>query len=211
MSTFNDWSLVKLHKRFNLIRHQHLAILEEWLNEDAPISDFERQTLQELSNDLDLSAEYWNEQELVIHFIAPVLSLAKFRKYNVYNLFAERNISATIDKETITGNPDSIIAKGWEEPEKPFFCLHEYKRESAPYADPLPQCLAAMLVCRELNENPNTVLYGCTVVGRYWRFLILQNNDYAVSSPYIATSDNIFSIFKILKTLKNRIHTSLNI
>ncbi len=211
MSTFSEWTLSTLEKRFNLTLRTNLPDLESWLATPIEISDLEHQILTLLKKQFKLKADVWNEQELAMNAIGPLLTLVDFGSHNIYNFFAERNLTATVDNETLIGNPDGIVASGWREPEAPFFCLHEYKRESAPNADPFGQCLAAMLAARQLNQNTNLTIYGCAVVGRYWRFLVLQNNQYAISEPYIITRDDIFSIFKILKTLKIIVQTYLNI
>lgn len=210
MSTFSEWTLATLEKRFNLVLQPNLPDLENWLATEIEISDFEHQTLTFLKKQFKLKIDIWNEQELAMNSIGTILALVDFGLHNVYNFFAERSLTATIDNETLTGNPDGIVASGWREPEAPFFCLHEYKRESAPNADPFGQCLAAMLAARQINQTPDLPIYGCAVIGRYWRFVVLQNNEYAISEPYIATRDDLFFIFKKLKTLKTKIQDYLN-
>ncbi|MCP4348875.1 MAG: hypothetical protein GY795_25630, partial [Desulfobacterales bacterium] len=49
----------------------------------------------------------------------------------------------------------------------------------------------------------NHPIYGAYVIGREWCFIILQEKNYAISEPYIATKDDIFDIFRILRVLKD--------
>ena len=99
------------------------------------------------------------------------------------------------------GNPDSVIASGRRSPKKPYFCFHEFKRQHETKGDPAGQCLAAMLVAQELNEHKHPI-YGCYVQGLDWFFMILEGKEYCISNGYMATRDDIFDIFRILKALK---------
>jgi hypothetical protein len=145
----------------------------------------------------------WNEAELAQYFIGPVLTLVDYTT-DYFNLFAERLFQGVVEEVEMTGKPDGIISTGWREPEKPFFCFQEYKKETDPEGDPAGQTLAAMLVAQELNEHQHPV-YGCHVKGRDWFFMVLQEKEYAISEPYIATRDDLFDIFRILRVLKQMI------
>lgn len=199
-STFRDWTLTKLDKRFSLTQVRHQVTLDAWLNAKADISDFEEQILFILKERAIFYIDSWNEQEYALNFIGQIFSLVDFTN-DRFNAFAERFLSGTIDGETISGNPDGMIASGWREPEIPYFCLQEYKRERDPDGDPAGQCLAAMLVAQTLNENQMPV-YGCYILGRNWFFMILEDKRYAISNSYTVTQDQIFDIFRILKSLK---------
>jgi hypothetical protein len=201
MSNFRDWTSSKLEKRFGLKRHLNSAMLTQWLNEPCALSDFELASLAHLQQLLKKNADAWNEQELSLHFIGPIFSLVDFTEFGKFNLFAARALSAIVDNEELSGIPDGIIASGWLEPEMPYFCLHEYKKEVDPSGDPLSQCLAAMLVAKELNNNEKPI-YGCVVIGRNWRFIILDGVNYAISDVFVATQEQIKDILRILKALR---------
>ena len=171
MSKLSDWNLIKLDKRFGLEEVATLQSLEGLTKSDQMLTPTEESFLLMLQESLIVNIDNWNEQELSMHFIGLVFSLLKFTNRK-YNLFAERALSGIVDGEEISGLPDGIIAKGFREPEIPYFCLHEYKRESdstmdIANGDPAGQCLAGMLVAQGLNL-PNTPLYGCYVKGRMW-------------------------------------------
>jgi hypothetical protein len=204
MSNFRDWTSTKLEKRFGLKRQLDSQILTNWLNSTCDLSDFELASLSHLQQLLKKNADAWNEQELSLHFIGPIFSLVDFTEFGKFNLFAARNLSAVVDNEEMTGMPDGLIASGWLEPEIPYFCLHEYKKEIDPSGDPVSQCLAAMLVALTLNANEKHI-YGCVVIGRNWRFLLLEGSKYAISDVYVSTQDDIKDILRILKTLKKYI------
>ncbi len=203
MSKFKEWTLAKLDKRFGLEQVMENTKLETWLKTSGDISDFERNFLLSLQQTLLFNIDNWNEQEYALHFIGPIFTLVNF-SHRKFNIFAERYLAGTVDGDEISGNPDGMVASGWREPEIPYFCLQEYKREKNPDGDPAGQCLAAMLVAQELNQNTCPV-YGCYILGRNWFFMILERKHYAISNSYSATHDQMFDIFMILKTLKTMI------
>ncbi|MEZ4737127.1 MAG: hypothetical protein R3E79_59365 [Caldilineaceae bacterium] len=204
--TFRQCTLTLLDKLFDLRQVFVSPLLDQWLQGEPPLSDYEQQTLQELRSLLNLNAPGWNEQELALHFIGPLLSLVRFTEPYRFNLFATRKISATLtgtdgDIE-LSGEPDGIIATGFREPEIPMFAFTEYKRQLDPEGDPAGQTLAAMLVAQRLNPKPHPI-YGCYVIGRDWFFMVLQEKHYIISTGHNALQiSELEDILRILKTLK---------
>jgi hypothetical protein len=197
---FGDCTLANLEDTFGLKQGRTLPVLEQWLADKAEVSDLEKQILAIFQEGLIANVHDWNEQELSLHFIGPLFSLVKFTTQQ-FNLFAERYFSAIVEGIEVRGEPDGMIASGFREPKKPYFCFQEYKKFKDPNGDPAGQCLAAMLVAQELNETKYPV-YGCFVMGHDWYFMVLQGREYAISQAYVATRDDIFDIFRILKGLK---------
>ena len=203
--TFRQCTQSNLNDRFGLRKTFSSAVLDSWLQAAIEISDEEKIVLRNFQALLHLNSDAWNEQELSLHFIGPVLGLARFTEIHRFNLFAERPISAIIpgingDIE-LSGEPDGLIATGYWEPKIPMFAFSEYKRKLDPDGDPVGQTLAAMLVGQALNNQPQPI-YGCYVVGHDWYFLVLEENQYTVSRDYSANTDELFEIFRILKGLK---------
>ncbi len=210
MSKFSDWTKTKLDKRFGIEELRTLPALDNWLNSAADITDIERIVLNEYQELLRDNADSWNEQELALNFIGPIFGLVKYGHSRKFNFFAERSFSGTVDGEEMTGNPDGTIAKGFREPETPYFCFHEYKKDIDYSGDPAGQCLAPMLVAQTMNDE-NKPIFGCYIVSRTWRFIVLQNKKYAISDSYIATQADIYDIFRILKALKNYVTKDLGL
>ena len=202
-------------KQFGLRQLQKMNALEDWQNRTKAIVPVEKETsflsiLQEL---LVLNAS-WNEQELSLHFIGPMFSLINFTEPYRFNLFAERFISAKVEnleKELIllSGKPDEFIASGYREPETPFFCFSEFKKETEIKGDPAGQVLAAMLVGQTLNDK-NLPIYGCYIIGRDWYFMTLLGKEYAISQDFSTTTEDIFEVFRFLKALKEIIRERIN-
>lgn len=201
--SFNDCSLSYLAKTFRLKRLLKSPDLDAWLNQPIELTQREKENLQEFQDLLQFNILSWNEQELALHFIGPVFSLVRFSTEQ-FNLFAERYIEAIVDDVKLSGKPDGLIATGYFEPEKPFFCFQEYKKEVDNSGDPIGQVVAAMIVGQQLNQE-NLLMYGCYVIGRNWHFVTLNERNYSISQAFEATTDDLFHIFRILKVLKQRI------
>ena len=202
---FRQCTSTLLDKTFGLRKVFSSQILDRWLQAEFALSEKEQGILENYQTLLILNSDAWNEQELALHFIGPILGLAHFTEPYRFNLFAERRISAVVSGNTtdveLSGEPDGLIATGYREPEIPMFAFTEYKRELDPNGDPVGQTLAAMLVGQALNENQDP-LYGAYVVGSDWRFMVLDGHHYAVSRDYSALTDELFDILRILKSLK---------
>lgn len=200
---FRDCTLRFLEKTFRLEEVKTLPSLDQWLSLPAELSAFERQQLIYLREILDFNVHDWNEHELDSRFIGPIFTIVNFSSKK-FNHFAQRDLEGIVEEYRLFGKPDGIIASGRREPEKPFFAFQEYKRLLDPDGDPAAQALAAMLVGQYLGEQPRP-LYGCYVVGYDWRFMTLEDKQYAISHDYSALTDDIFTIFRILKALKGMI------
>ncbi len=207
MLSFRDCTLHSLEKTFGVEQVDTLPALGAWLNGPAEISDAERQTIAFFQKHLTMSGYDWNETELAYNFIGPMMGLADFVTKQ-FNFFAERLFGGCVDDIEMSGKPDGMIASGFREPERPFFCFQEYKKQKDPEGDPAGQALAAMLVAQELNEYRHPI-YGAYIIGADWYFMALQGKQYAVSTAYVAARDDVFDIFRILKVLKQLIDECL--
>ncbi len=203
MRSFKEWTLAELDKTFKLEVLDSSPVLEHWITAQADISDLERQVLRSFQKILHSHVYDWNETELAYNFIGPVMAFANFNTKQ-FNFFAERAFSGKVDEIEMGGRPDGMIASGFREPEQPYFCFQEYKKEKDPEGDPAAQALAAMLVAHELNQHRFPV-YGSYVKGEVWHFMTLQERAYCISDGYIATRDDLFDIFRMLKVLKQLI------
>lgn len=200
--TFRTCTLNFLEKTFNLEEMTTLPSLENWLKTSSTIeiTDFKKQELESLKALLHFNVNSWNETELSMHFIGPMFTFVEFSSKK-YNLFAQREVSATVGDYLLKGKPDGIIASGRRVPEVPYFAFSEYKKNLEPEGEPAGQALAAMLVGQTLNEQQAPV-YGAYVIGNDWYFMTLEGQQYAISQDFSGITDDIFDIFRILKRLK---------
>ncbi|MEN0003021.1 MAG: hypothetical protein AAF798_02715 [Bacteroidota bacterium] len=207
---FKERSTQQIKQLFQLTTLTEMPELTEWLN--AP-SNIPPETVRFL-DDLSLFAKdriwFWNEDELKLHFIFPFMHHLNLRSPH-FSVFAERPIRATFDNSIqLRGTFDLLIASGEYEPELPYFCFHEYKKEKGTADDPIAQLLCAMLVGWHMNEAEFPI-YGVYVVGRNWFFVVLKDNTYAISNVYSITRiDDLKTIFSILKYLEILIPRNLN-
>ncbi len=206
-STFRDWTLDKIDEAFNTKQIWEMDTLNELLAFQYEINDMESWFLKELQFVYQLGGDDWNEVELENKFISPLIVLAKLNDER-FSYFLERELQVFIDNYDLSGKVDGMIATGYRNPKKPFFCLKEYKRQTDPNGDPRGQALIAMLAAQALNEN-NSPVYGCYVIGRSWNFMALVGKEYAISNVYTCTTDELLDIFRILKGLRNIIEKKL--
>jgi hypothetical protein len=103
-----------------------------------------------------------------------------------------------------SGRVDWLLAKGRLEPRAPCVFLHEYKREVMATGEPIGQLLIAMVGARQQNTEISP-LYGCYVLGRNWFFVVLDDQQYAVSKAFDATQDDVFGIYSALYEVQQRV------
>lgn len=208
--TFEKWKIDELHQTFKLKKHyDNFPLLQEWLNVDVSILNTEdRKTLEKLRSELAKNAAFWNEDELKFFFIGQLISVIDYTSEH-FKVFTQRPLSAEVNGTLMKGVVDFVIATGIGEPQNPFFFIHEYKQERKGANDPLAQVLSEMLVAQQLN-NDNFPLYSCYVLGRFWFFIVLDHENYAVSNAYNASDEDIIKIAAILRKSKENIEKHLN-
>ncbi len=201
MKSFKNWTRQEIADEFGLDVKNNCKSLDYWLEVgDIILSEAEKKELDRLQKKLKENVDVWNEQELIIKFIALLIDMVDYDSKH-YKSFANRKLKGEIDGEQIWGKVDLMIASGKFEPKEPYFCLHEYKKEKGSDNDPLGQLIIAMMTANELNEDSN-LMYGAYIMGRNWFFLTLEGRKYCISNEYVATRDDIYDIYKIMKKLK---------
>lgn len=201
MKTFRNWTRQELADEFGLKRQRNCSVLENWLNIEVQVSDFDKQFLEKLRLNLEDSVDIWNEQELIIKFIAPLITSINYDT-DKFKSFANRPLKGIVNDREINGEVDFMIASGEFEPKAPYFCLHEYKKEKNIDNDPLGQLLVAMIAAQSINNNKFPI-YGAYVMGRNWFFLTLVDMTYCISNEYVATRDDVVDIYRIMKGIKD--------
>ena len=217
MRSFEKWTWEEVELTFGVKRVDSMPLLNDWLKaNEPPTTDFEKTTLNRNLERLKIMADNWNEDEIKFFFVSNIVSLVDFFKRGVYSSFTQRTLSVKLidvnkNEVALRGRVEFLVAAGTQNPRQPFFFLHEYKPtyKTTP-SDPLGQLLVSMLATQTLNiqERP---LYGVYVVGKLWQFVLLDKNEYAVSSSFDATDEtDLFKIFSILKQCKIYIEKYVN-
>lgn len=207
---FNQMTLPQMYKIFGLKEVRQMKDLDSWLSNLPELTETEKLVAELYQSRLVENIKGWNEQELSLGFIGPIMNLIHFKVDYKINFFAQRQISNIIGDYELMGKPDGTIAGGHFEPETPYFNFQEYKKDINSSGDPAGQNLAAMLVGQSLNKNDEPI-YGCYIVGSFWYFMVLKGNEYIISRDYSASHDDIYDIVKILKSLRNILFIKLNI
>jgi hypothetical protein len=197
--------------------------LDEWINhaQNISITDNENLLLSQLLEKITIFSRGWNEEELKLKFIAPLIHAVNFDNFHLsVAAFSERPLSMTINNTTISGIVDFVIASGAYEPVQPYFFIHEYKREKENTGDPTGQLLSSMFVAQSLNGKPRPMslfetesrtfaevpIYGVYVIGRFWWFVRLIGNKYFISNAYNSSEkEDLEFILKMLKAQKQMI------
>ncbi|MCP4400492.1 MAG: hypothetical protein GY801_24715 [bacterium] len=207
MKPFSKWTVEEVEDTFQLVLHKENPVLKNWLSAVSESSQEDTQFLEQLQAPLLDHAWDWNEEELKIKFIGPLLSRVNFDQER-YQSFWNREISVMYQDEKLAGTVDFVVAQGKHSPKRPYFFINEYKKQFDTSNDPFGQVLIAMVASQKINDVNNPV-YGAYVMGRHWYFVVLDGREYAVSLTYDATKDELFEIWGILNTAKTRIEQLL--
>jgi hypothetical protein len=206
MRSFDTWTYEQVEDVFGISPLRTNAPFEDWLKAvDCDPDASEIKLLDEYRNLLFEEVQNWNEDELKLFFIGPVLGLIHFKTAH-FKPFTQRTLSVTHGNITASGKVDFMLAKGKMIPKIPYFCLHEYKQENRRENDPLGQLLIGMVAAKAKNAD-ELPIYGCYVSGRNWFFILLEGDKYCLSDAYVATSEDIYKIFAILKKSKFLVDT----
>jgi hypothetical protein len=145
-----------------------------------------------------------------MNFIAFALLLGHIQETDDYKTFYENTIEATVKGHFLKVKADMMVAKGiLERPKTPYFYFQEYKKVKEPKGDVTAQLIEAFLIAQEKNKNDKP-MYGCTVVGKYWEFLLLEGTTYCTSKTYDCTEpDELLQIIAILRKFKWILETRL--
>lgn len=200
MRTFGSFTFDVVEKLFNIEEVTNLALLDEWLTATFTVNESIKYILDYLKNHLLEKANIWNEDELKMFFIGPLIEIANISTKQ-FQTFTQRSFSMVHEGEEIGGRVDFLVAKGRRVPEIPYLCIHEYKQETDNSGDPLGQLLIAMVVAQSKNEKSTPIL-GAYVIGRSWFFVVLNDKQYAKSRAFDASSESIFQIFAMLQQSK---------
>ncbi len=203
-ANFREWNLDRIDEAFGTNQVLQLPLLNQLLAFDYQLNSFEEESLRFLQkNYIELGGDDWNEAEVESKFITPIIVLSDISNRK-FAYFLEREISATIANYELNGRVDGMIATGFRNPKKPYFCMNEYKKDSDPSGDPKAQALIEMLVAQAINDNKKPI-FGLYITGAKWKFMLLEDKNYAFSPTFVADTADIFDIFRILKGLRYEI------
>ncbi len=201
MKPFSQWTIEEVEDVFHIVMQSESTLLQQWMTCQRTPNEEEQRILTMLCAKLQQRAWDWNEDELKVCFIAPLLHLIDFEQV-AYKPFFSREIAVTYQHEKLWGQVDFVVAAGRRSPKRHYFFIHEYKREHDASNDPLGQLMIAMVAAQTINDDSNPV-YGAYVMGRYWHFTLLHGASYSVHMGLNATDeDDVRTIFGVLHNTK---------
>ena len=209
--SFEKWYKQEVENEFGLKRHFSFQPLDDLLTNLPELPTDETVMLERFRQKLILLVDSWSEEDLKMNFISLVLNIVDFQQV-VYRAFFDYSLTATLKGEPIAGKVDCLVAKGSQIAEKPIFFLQEYKPEKRQSSDPLGQLLIVMIASQVLNNDTESPLYGCYIIGRNWFFVVLKNTDYIVSPAFESTkTEDLSNITRVLKKIKHLYEVKLNL
>lgn len=210
IKSYNEAEIIKMFGLKRLSGNTTTPAMKEWTESSTVLADWETYLFSTITHRLSDKIIGWNEEMLKMNFISPVLLLGHLTETEQYKTYYESSLEATVDGNFLKVRADMMIATGiLEYPETPYFYFQEYKKVKDPKGDVTAQVLEAFLIAQELNKN-NKSLYGCTVIGKYWEFMTMEQRTYCVSKSYDCTEqDDLMQIIAILRKFKEILETRL--
>jgi len=198
---------IELNKIVDIEQKIDRAIFDKWFNADIKLKTDEVNLLKELlEEELDYISLY-DEEDLKMRFLSPILRKVNFKSENFRDFYDEKIVYET-EKFILNGEVDFTISKGLRFAKKPYFFIQEFKR-AEDFSNPRPQLLAELISAVELNSENE--MSGAYIVGENWHFVILQRlkkhkYQYYISKTFNSTNiEDLKAIYKNLLYVKSEI------
>jgi hypothetical protein len=210
IKSYDEGELIKMFGLTRLAGNNATSIMAEWMNTTTTLNDAEQYLFDDITENLLNQIVGWNEEMLKMNLIAFVLRLGHLKETLQYKTYYESTLEATVEGYFLKVKADMMVASGvLERPETPYFYFQEYKKQKDPKGDVTAQLMEAFLIAREKNNNSKP-MYGCTVSGKYWEFMTMENKIYCLSKSYDCTDkEDLLQIIAILRKFKSILETRL--
>ncbi len=142
--TFGSFTFEEVYELYGVEREDTNALLEEWMNVIPIISDNNQENLIRLKTHLFKQVLNWNEDELKMFFIGPLIELADLETKD-FKPFTQRTLETTISQVKITGKVDFLISKGLRTAKPPIFAYMSTSRKQIAAKTHLGNCLLLCL------------------------------------------------------------------
>ena len=211
--TGKTWREAEMIKAFKLTRTvgRPTPIMKEWLDVQPPeLSIGEQYVFDKTFLKGQQNVSGWNEEDLKIKFIGPVLELGHLNDEGGLVGYFDKTISATVDGIHLVVKSDFMLAKGLLDVfETPYFHFQEYKPYKNPTGDSMAQLLEAFLIAQEMNKNGKPI-YGVDIIGKSWQFVIMEGREYCISETYDSVNKiDLLAIISILRKFRHILETRL--
>ncbi|TAE69593.1 MAG: hypothetical protein EAZ85_12900 [Bacteroidetes bacterium] len=216
MKSFEKWETEEVERTFGIKFKREKESMKSWIAFQTTLSERENETIEELKLLLIDYVDFWNEQDLKVFFIIPIINIIRFSQFEKYRTFMEATFEANLKDVqnndcALRGRVEMVVATGKQKPQTPFFFLNEYKAQAKSITDPKGQLLIAMLAAQSKNNGLNLPIYGMYNIGQIFFFVILEGNEYTTSKAFDATDQqDLERIVYMLKFVKNHIENFIN-
>ena len=184
-------------------------IFDGWFKKKIKIEQSTIFFLENLLKEESVFIKKYNEEDLKINFITPILNRINFKmRDREIRTFYQGSLTYKTDKFILQGTADFFVSKGLFYSEKPYFFIQEFKKNQYGL-DPEPQLLAELISAVELNDFKT--IKGAYIVGAIWNFVILKKikvhkYEYFISPNFDSTKiHDLEDIYKNLLVVKNEI------
>ena len=207
---YSEADLILLYDLKRHVGNKKSPLLIEWLDCQAELNTGEQYIFDFILQDAQEKIDSWHEEDLKMKFISFVLRLGHLVDNPIYNTYFERTVEGAVEKHFLKTKTDFMVAKGiFDKPQNPYFHFQEWKRHRDPTGDPVAQLLEAFLIAQQVNQNDNPV-YGCTVTGKYWEFVVMSGKNYFISESYDCTKkDDLTKIIAVLRQFNHILENTL--
>jgi hypothetical protein len=208
-----NWKEGELIRIFNLNRifDEPTPLMQEWLDVEMPELNIPEQYIFDKAlAKVKKSFSGWNEEDLKIKFIGPILELGSLIDDDVVIGYFDKTISAVVENIKLTVKSDFMLARGTLDFfETPYFHFQEYKPFKNPSGDSMAQLLEAFLIAQEKNKN-GLPLYGVDIMGKQWSFVTMEGKNYCISKTFdAADKQDLLTIVAVLRKFKYILETRL--
>lgn len=211
IKSYSEVELIDMFGLTDLVGNDAYPLLTAWVkNASVELNESETALFDEIFEDAKENIKGWQEEDLKMLLISPLLKLGKIKNTKQYYAFFERTIEDTVDGHFLKTKTDFMLASGNVGIfKKPFFHFQEYKPLKNPTGDSMGQLLEAFLIAQKKNNNGKP-MYGCEVVGSIWKFVVLKDRTYCVSDVYNSSNrEDLLQIVAILRKFKDILETEL--
>ncbi len=215
MKSFEKWETEEVEQTFGIKFFRGMPLMNEWLLFQKTLTDEQEKISENLRASLIDFVNFWNEEDMKVFFIVPMLQIVNFSVLDKYRVFMEATLEANLTDVqgnlcTLRGRVEMVVATGKQRPQTPFFFLNEYKAQRKVVTDPQGQLLIAMLAAQAKNNGMNLPIYGLYNIGQNWFFVILAGKEYTVSQQFDATDkDDLKQIINALQYVKAHIERNI--
>ncbi len=207
---WREGELIETFRLTRIVTHK-TPLMQEWLEVQTPeLNAGEQYNFGRLYDKVVKQITGWNEEDLKIKFIGPVLELGHLTDDDTVLGYFDKTISDTVDNIRLIVKSDFMLAKGILDVVKtPYFHFQEYKPYKNPSGDSMAQLLEAFLIAQKKNKNGNP-MYGVDIIGANWRFVTMEDRTYCISKAYDSTDkEHLICIISILRKFRWILETRL--